>query len=279
MILVTPQWITEQGAHSNLVILDASIDFQIPLEPEKDTVNVIPGARRFDYDRVFCDQNSSLPHMMPSEAEFNAKAQALGLNQDSVIVVYDNSGTFASPRAWWMLKAMGHQQVYILDGGLPQWKAQGYEVSQSYAENVLDGNFNGHLNSQYFIHANAVLEAIDDNSSLTVDARSVARFSGSTPEPREGVRSGHIPKAVCLPFADLVVDGRLKPMTELKPIVASVLGDNHQHYIFSCGSGVTACIVLLAAMLCGYENLSVYDGSWTEWGSSKTLPIETQSDA
>ena len=277
MILVTPQWITEQGAHSNLVILDASIDFQIPLEPEKDTVNVIPGARRFDYDRVFCDQNSSLPHMMPSEAEFNAKAQALGLNQDSVIVVYDNSGTFASPRAWWMLKAMGHQQVYILDGGLPKWKAQGYEVSQSYAENVLDGNFNGHLNSQYFIHANEVLEAIDDNSSLTVDARSVARFSGSTPEPREGVRSGHIPKAVCLPFADLVVDGRLKPMTELKPIVASVLGDNHQHYIFSCGSGVTACIVLLAAMLCGYENLSVYDGSWTEWGSSKTLPIETQS--
>ncbi len=279
MILVTPQWITEQRANSNLVLLDASIDFQIPLEPEKDTVNVIPGARRFDYDRVFCDQHSPLPHMMPSEAEFNAKAQALGLNQNSVIVVYDNSGTFASPRAWWMLKAMGHEQVYILDGGLPQWKAQGYDVSQSYASNVLDGDFNGQLSSQHFISADEVLAAIDDSNILTVDARSMARFSGSTPEPREGLRSGHIPKAVCLPFAELISGGRLKPVAELKPIVTSALGDSHQHYIFSCGSGVTACIVLLAAMLCGYENLSVYDGSWTEWGCSKTLPIETQADA
>lgn len=125
--LVTAQWLQQHLHDPNLVILDSSIEFQIPTESEKDWVNKIPNAQRFDYDKVFCDPDSPLPHMMPSEERFNTLARELGINQDSFIVVYDNSGTFASPRAWWMFKAMGHHKVYILNGGLTEWKSSGLQ--------------------------------------------------------------------------------------------------------------------------------------------------------
>ncbi|HGF7476940.1 TPA: sulfurtransferase [Vibrio mimicus] len=272
--LVTAQWLQQHLHDPNLVILDSSIEFQIPTESEKDWINKIPNAQRFDYDKVFCDPDSRLPHMMPSEERFNTLARELGINQDSFIVVYDNSGTFASPRAWWMFKAMGHHKVYILNGGLTEWKALGYNVTQNYREPTAKGNFDGKHNPKAFVDASYVLKQIDNPHSQTIDARGLARFFGEVPEPRPGVRSGHIPGSACLPFAELIAGHKLKEETELRPLLTHMLPDTTQEYLFSCGSGVTACIVVLAAYVCGYQNLSVYDGSWTEWGQRQDLPIE-----
>ncbi|MEZ9230263.1 sulfurtransferase [Vibrio amylolyticus] len=272
--LVTPSWVAQHTSENKIVILDCSIDFKIPSETEKDTVSKIPGAIRFDYDKDFCDPDSALPHMMPSAQRFTELAQEIGLNKDSIVVVYDNSGTFASPRAWMMLRAMGHQQVYILDGGLTEWKLAGYPITDIYSLPEAKGNFEATPDTKRFLSSQDVLDEIENTASLTVDARGRARFNAEVAEPRAGVRAGHIPNSVCQPFAELMDGHKIKPIEQLKPIIANSIDPNKDNYIFSCGSGVTACIVLLACELVGYKNLSIYDGSWTEWGQRIELPIE-----
>ncbi|MFC5080048.1 3-mercaptopyruvate sulfurtransferase [Vibrio thalassae] len=272
--LVTPTWLKQQlDANKDIIILDASIEFQIPLEPEKDKDGVIPKAQRFDYDTVFCDPDSSLPHMMPTEARFNTLASTLGITQESTIVVYDNSGTYASPRAWWMLKAMGISNVYVLSGGLPAWKAAGYECIDHYTSHV-PSSASLLLDPHFFLSAEQVLSHSVKHNAHIVDARSLARFKGEVKEPRQGVRSGHIPHSVCLPFAELIDSGTMKPFEDLAPLFSAISASKREHLVFSCGSGVTACILALGAYICGYHNLSVYDGSWTEWGQRVDLPIE-----
>ncbi|MDV6252816.1 sulfurtransferase [Vibrio sp. EA2] len=258
----------------NVKVLDASISFQIPSEGKKITDKWIPGSLRFDYDNDFCLPGSTLPHMMPTEEGFNASAQQLGLHKDDLIVVYDNSGTLASPRAWWMFKAMGHDNVKVLNGGLPAWIASGLPVADSLSAPTEQGTFVGALLEDAFLDAQTVLEHSNNQSANIIDARSRARFLGEVPEPRAGLRSGRIPASICLPFQELMTDGRIKPVSELEQVFSELALQDDKRLVFSCGSGVTACILLLAAHQLGIRNVSVYDGSWTEWGSSLHLPVE-----
>ncbi|CDS97556.1 sulfurtransferase [Vibrio coralliirubri] len=273
--LISPEQLQQRLlAEENIILLDASIEFQIPSESEKIKGQMIPGAIRFDYDKDFCNKHTLLPHMFPSDKHFNTRAKEIGINQDSTIVVYDNSGTFASPRAWWMFMAMGHNDVFILDGGLPAWIEAGYETETNYRTEVKAGNFEGHIQDNYFVSAQQIESYSTDKNANIVDARSQARFDSEVPEPREGLRSGHIPNSICLPFAQVLNNGKLKPQEELIDIFSTLELTPSQPMFFSCGSGVTACIILLAAKLAGYKgDMGVYDGSWTEWGANDKLPI------
>lgn len=281
MVLPTPlvdvQWLSENLGNDNLVLLDASVP---PVVPGFIGINsegpfkAIPGARRFDYDKEICKPNSSLPHMMPTPELFEAKVQELGVNQASLIVVYDDVGLYASPRAWWMLKAMGHTQVAVLDGGLPAWIAAGNDVSDQLVVPSAKGNFKAALQENLFCDFEQVLSATNDASFSIIDARSAGRFAGTAPEPRLGVRSGHMPNASSLPFPEVLEGGFLKSPAQLAPLFADK-SSKDKTIITSCGSGITACVLTLAACVAGYPKLSVYDGSWAEWGMPGKLPVVT----
>ncbi|MGS2718174.1 3-mercaptopyruvate sulfurtransferase [Eionea flava] len=289
--LVSAKWLKENHHHPQLIILDASAHMP---GSDRDAMaewknKHIKGARFFDFNNAIADTLSSLPHMLPTPEIFTQEAQALGINQDSIIVIYDSLGIFSAPRAWWMFMAMGHTQCAVLDGGLPEWEKQKNATHRAEKTAIFNtGNFVAQYQSDWIKDKNQILHASQSHSATIIDARSQARFDGHAKEPREGLISGHIPHSINLPFTELLENGLFKPTTELRERINQCYdnkgGNNksdeaNQPLYATCGSGITACIIAFAAHLAGIKKIAVYDGSWCEWGDPNNhLPIDTTTD-
>lgn len=262
--ITSPECLNEIMNDPAIVILDASQKTNISGSISDYENLQIKNARYFDIDNVFSDTTSNLPHMLPTPEKFQEECRNLGLNNDSKIIVYDNIGVYSSPRAWWMFKVMGYDNVSILNGGLPAWIKEGFETESVKIKNFTKGNFESCFNPKLVKNANDIKENLQSKKALVIDARSEGRFNGTEPEPREGLKSGHIANSVNIPFNKVLDNEKFKSENELKKLFNSLKIKN-QPLIFSCGSGMTACILFVAFELCIDNVKSVYDGSWTEW--------------
>ncbi len=268
--LISIAELQELLSNPNLVLLDCTID-KVNQKMEQNT-KFIPNSKFFDIEHVFSDESTGLPHTVVSPETFTKHVQGLGINTESIVVLYDRWGVYSSPRAWWLFKYMGHQNVYVLNGGFPACEEANLPISNHYTDTVNKGNFTASLQTEWFADKSQVLSEINNISTQIIDARGTARFEGKVAEPRPGVRSGHIPNSKNIPFEEVLSGAYLKPSEELKPIFQPYSLEKGKH-IFTCGSGITACILALAAEEAELSHIKVYDGSWAEWGSDSTLPI------
>lgn len=263
--VVSVEWLSNHLDAENLVILDGSI--KEVANPTSDVSEVqIPNARFFDLKTAFSDTSAPFPTTFPSEAQFTQEAQKLGIFKDSAIVVYDDKGIYSSARVWWLFKAMGHDNVAVLDGGLPKWIKSGYKTELKFGNQTPTGDFVAKYRLGTMVFFEDVKEASEKKSHMIIDARSEARFKELEPEPRAGLRMGTIPNSVNMPYKELLQGHELISEERIKTKFQE-LANKEDKLIFSCGSGITACVLALGATMSGYENISVYDGSWTEWGS------------
>lgn len=266
-MIVDVYWLAEHLDDPDLVVLEA-VTAMVPAAEVR-----IAGSRRADLEGDWSEPGD-LPHTLPTPAAFTTACRAAGINADSHVVVYDPGPVFAGPRVRWMLRAAGHGRVSLLDGGLSAWVAAGGAIEPADAPRApfAPGTFEAH-DFRGVADADEVAAALSEGSVPVVDARSRGRFAGVEPEPRPGLRAGHAPGAVNLPFAELLVDGRLRPADELAAALAAVAAGDGP-VIASCGSGVTACVVALAAEAAG-RPVQIYDGSWSQWGRPGGGPVAT----
>jgi len=263
--LVSTEWLYDYLEAEHLIVLNATIGKVTGTQEESVPIQ-IPTARFFDIKHKFSVQGAKFPNTFPSEEQFVEQARLLGINKNSAIVVYDEKGIYSSARAWWMFKVFGHNNVAVLDGGLPEWIKKGYKTEKKQELEYPIGDFVANYQKGMMMFFDDMEKVVKDKTHNIVDARSESRFYGQLQEPREGLRSGHIPNSSCLPFVSLQQNGVFKEKEEIKKLFFKLLNKEKQT-VFSCGSGITACVLALGAEIVGIENISVYDGSWTEWGT------------
>jgi thiosulfate/3-mercaptopyruvate sulfurtransferase len=235
----------------------------------------IPGAIFFDIDEI-ADTKSKLPHMLPPPEKFSSRMRSMGIGDGSRVVVYDTAGLFSAARVWWTFRVMGHDDVTVLNGGLPKWKREGLPLESGEPRLRSTRHFTSRRNADLVRDVFDMKTLLKDHSAQIVDARSAERFAGKAQEPRPGLRSGHIPGAHNLPYAKLLKqDGTLKSQAQIEALFSQAGVDLSKPVVTSCGSGITASVLALALAEIGHRRTAVYDGSWSEWGADEKLPIET----
>ncbi|MEE8505325.1 MAG: 3-mercaptopyruvate sulfurtransferase [Kiloniellales bacterium] len=275
--LVGTDWLAEHLSAPDVRVVDGS--YYLPhegLDPRAEyEAHHIPGAVFFDIDEI-ADTDSPLPHMLPAPEKFSSRVRKLGLGDGVRIVVYDQRGLFSAPRVWWTFRFFGHEHVAVLDGGLPKWQSEGRPLEDGPVRPV-ERRFTARVNGLMARDRAQMLANVAGGREQVLDARSRGRFEGADPEPRPGLRAGHIPGSRNLPFTDLIDPARqtMLPPEEMKQRFAEAGLDMTRPVVTTCGSGITAAVLALGLQLVGHRDVGLYDGSWAEWGEPDDTPVET----
>jgi len=273
--VVSAEWLQQQIGAKDLRIIDAS--FYLPAQKRDAEAEYaaghIPGAVRFDHDKI-ADHSTDLPHMVASPEDFAEQVGKLGISATDRIVVYDGPGIFSAPRVWWLFRIMGAGDVRVLDGGLDGWKAEGRPLETA-TPDPAQAVFTPTFDAKRVVGFEAMRDIVSSGAMQIADARSAGRFAAEEPEPRPGMRAGHMPGAHSLPSGSFSTNGKLKPLSELKRTIEAAGIDLSKPVVTSCGSGITAAIITLALHSLGHTDNRLYDGSWSEWGSRADTPIAT----